>query len=166
MAVRQRSIHPSKTTGPSARTSRALAVAFGIVVVLGKGTRGQEPRPIETAAAPDAPGAPVSDTPVSDTPVAPEPITTPEPPPITPDTPVDVVKQTTPTPEKKKEKSPWRGSEIAYRNSVTAISADRSYDLTYNPFWGMAFEVSPRFWFDDVWSVSASLEIQRAANMP
>ncbi|HRE88401.1 MAG TPA: hypothetical protein PK095_04595, partial [Myxococcota bacterium] len=54
-------------------------------------------------------------------------------------------------------KSPWRGSELAYRNSVTATTFDRSAELTYNPFWGMALELSPRFWFDDIWSVGASL---------
>lgn len=67
----------------------------------------------------------------------------------------------TTTAETKAEKSAWRGSELAYRNSVTAITLDRSAELTYNPFWGMALEVSPRFWFDDVWSVGASLEVQR-----
>ncbi len=60
-----------------------------------------------------------------------------------------------------KAKSAWRGSEVAFRNSVTALSFDPSSDLTYNPFWGMALELSPRFWFGDVWSVGASLEIQR-----
>jgi hypothetical protein len=60
-----------------------------------------------------------------------------------------------------KKPSPWRASEIAYRNSVTAISLDRSAELTYNPFWGMALEISPRYWFDDTWSVAASLEVQR-----
>lgn len=60
-----------------------------------------------------------------------------------------------------KKPSPWRASEIAYRNSVTAISLDRSAELTYNPFWGMALEIAPRYWFDDTWSVAASIEVQR-----
>lgn len=61
----------------------------------------------------------------------------------------------------KPAKSAWRGSEVAFRNSVTALTLDQSADLTYNPFWGMALEISPRYSFDDVWSVSASLELQR-----
>ncbi len=123
------------------RVARTVGLAFGIVVVLGKGSRGEVPEPmpgvseapIETAAT--EPGGP---------------------------TPAATVDQSdaTPTPAKK-EKSPWRGSTIAYRNAVTAITIDRSAELTYNPFWGMALELAPRYAFDDVWSLAASLEIAR-----
>lgn len=125
---------------------RAAALALGIVVVLGRGARGAPPEP----ATPDVQG-PVP-TAIEALAAAPE------------GTPVETTEDTvTPTPadKPKKARSPWRGSEIAYRNSVTAISADPSAELTYNPFWGMALELAPRFSFDDVWSLAATLEIQR-----
>jgi len=125
-------------------SARLATLALGIVVVLGRGSRGAPPAPPPAdapaqvvsealAAAPE--GAPVETT---EDAVTPKPATKPKP-----------------------AKSPWRGSEIAYRNSVTAISADPSAELTYNPFWGMALELAPRYSFDDVWSVAAALEIQR-----
>lgn len=128
--------------------ARFAAVALGIVVVLGKGSKGAPPAPPpageETATSQEDPTALVA--------AAPE------------GTPVETTEDsvTPKAPEKpKKAKSPWRGSEVAFRNSVTAISADASAELTYNPFWGMAVELAPRYSFDDVWSVAASLEIQR-----
>lgn len=109
-----------------------LGAVFGIVVVLGQTARSQEPPPQQTSEVTQGPLA--------------------EAPPAT---------ATTQSPPQQTEKSAWRGSELAYRNSVTAISFDRSAELTYNPFWGMALELAPRYSFDDVWSLSASLEIQR-----
>ncbi len=132
-------------TSRTGTATRYLALAFGIVVVLGKGTRGSEPQPTETRVAATTPEG-------GETPTL-----------VTPESPTPVITTTgpTPSPTSQKAKSPWRGSEIAYRNSVTAISLDRSADLTYNPFWAMALELSPRYSFDDVWSVGASLEIAR-----
>lgn len=135
-----------KSRGPKAATAtRYLALAFGIVVVLGKGTRGSEPQPPAPRVAATTPEG--GETPAMVAPEGP--------------TPVITSTETTPTQATRKSKSPWRGSEIAYRNSVTAISLDPSADLTYNPFWAMALELSPRYSFDDVWSVGASLEIAR-----
>jgi len=128
----------------AAATARYLAMAFGIVVVLGKGTRGAEPQPMPTSTE-VTPSSEVPD------PSAPGNVSIPD---------VNTTDSAS-QPSQKKAKSAWRGSEIAFRNSVTAISLDRSADLTYNPFWGMALELSPRFWFDNVWSVGASIEIQR-----
>jgi hypothetical protein len=56
-------------------------------------------------------------------------------------------------------KSPWRGSEVAYRNTVTATSLDRSAELTYNPYWAMSLELAPRYAFGSIWNLSASLEV-------
>jgi len=133
----------NSTTSKVAATSRYLAVAFGIVVVLGKGTRGAEPTP-----------TPIEVVPSSEVPdpTTPREVNLPD---------VNTADTVTQPSQQKKTKSAWRGSEIAVRNSVTALSLDRSADLTYNPFWGVAVELSPRYSFDDVWSVAASLEIQR-----
>ncbi len=56
-------------------------------------------------------------------------------------------------------RSPWSGSEVAYRNSVTALSFDRGADLTYNPYWAMSLELAPRYSFGSIWNLSANLEI-------
>lgn len=125
---------------------RAAALVLGIVVVLGRGAKGAPPEP----APPEVPG-PVP-TAIDALAAAPE------------GAPVETTEDTvspSPAAKPKAAKSPWRGSEIAYRNSVTAISADPSAELTYNPFWGMALELAPRFSFDEVWSLAATLEIQR-----
>ncbi len=131
--------------------TRYLTIALGIVVVLGKGTRGAEPEP--------TPGG--GEPPPTETPVTPNDEVLPPTVPPENTMPTVTTTETAVQPSMKKEKSPWRGSEIAYRNSVTTLSLDRSADLTYNPFWGMALELSPRFWFDDMWSISASMEFQR-----
>lgn len=174
-----RDVGPPARRGASLRRASALtrwaATALGIVVVLGKGTRGSEPAPTPaipapqtiaaapedpTATPPEAPVAAPSETPSAPPTDAPAPV---EPPPSDAPDPAGTASEqlTLPSAKKKKAKSPWRGSEIAYRNSVTAISFDASSELTYNPFWGMAVELSPRYSFGDVWSVGASLEIQR-----
>ncbi|MCC6621249.1 MAG: hypothetical protein IT385_08340 [Deltaproteobacteria bacterium] len=57
--------------------------------------------------------------------------------------------------------SPFRGSEIAYRNSASAISFDRGAELTYNPTWVMALELAPRYWLSKTVSLGASLELSR-----
>lgn len=57
--------------------------------------------------------------------------------------------------------SPFRGSSLTYRNAASTLSFDRSAELTYNPIWTMGLEIAPRFWFNDTFSVSASLSLDR-----
>ncbi|MBI5487014.1 MAG: hypothetical protein HY905_06750 [Deltaproteobacteria bacterium] len=57
--------------------------------------------------------------------------------------------------------APWRGSQITYLNEVGVVSFDRSFDLTYNPYWLMTWVFRPRWWFDDVWNVAARLDLSR-----
>jgi len=59
------------------------------------------------------------------------------------------------------EKAPWRGSTIIYRNAATALSLDKSADLTYNPYYAMAFEVDPYWWFGDVFYVCGTFSVSR-----
>lgn len=56
---------------------------------------------------------------------------------------------------------PWQGSAIVFRNVSTALSADRSADLTYNPYWEMSLTLAPRWQFNDIFSVSASQSFSR-----
>ena len=51
--------------------------------------------------------------------------------------------------------APWRGTSLVYRNVATAISFDRGADLTYNPYYAMTFQVSPRWWFGRIFWVGA-----------
>ncbi len=59
------------------------------------------------------------------------------------------------------EPAPWRGSAVTYRNVVSALTAAPDAELTYNPYWAMAVVIRPRWWFDDVFEVSATLAIER-----
>jgi len=59
------------------------------------------------------------------------------------------------------EPVPWSGSTLLVRNASTAISADPSADLTYNPYWDLSLTVSPRWQFNDIFSVSASQSFSR-----
>jgi len=45
------------------------------------------------------------------------------------------------------EASPLRGTKLVYRNVATAISLDRGAELTYNPYYAMSLQASPRWWF-------------------
>jgi len=126
--------------GPTLRRPtllRRLApwLAFGIVVVIGKGGNA-EPGPAPTEGEVVAKVAATTD----DQPIA---------------TPAATAAASTPD-AKKKAKSPWRGSEIALRHSATTLSFDRAADLTYNPTVVMSFMLAPRYSFDDVWSVGAT----------
>jgi len=76
-------------------------------------------------------------------------------------TPTTTTATAAPTTKKAAEPSSWRGSEIAYRNSATAISFDRSAELTWNPTWVMALELAPRYWLSETVSLGASLELSR-----
>jgi hypothetical protein len=42
--------------------------------------------------------------------------------------------------------SPVRQSEFTYRNIVSALTFDKSAEQTYNPYYAMEFEASPRYW--------------------
>lgn len=55
----------------------------------------------------------------------------------------------------------WRGSKLVFRNVATAISMDRSAELTYNPYYAMTFQVSPRWWFGRVFWVGADAGLSR-----
>ncbi|MBI5500350.1 MAG: hypothetical protein HY907_08910 [Deltaproteobacteria bacterium] len=65
--------------------------------------------------------------------------------------------------EEEEEGAPWRGSQVTYLNEIGVVSFDRSFDLTYNPYWLMTWVFRPRWWFDDVWNVAARLDISREA---
>lgn len=63
--------------------------------------------------------------------------------------------------ESTKNKSPWRGSSIVYRNEATAISVDKGADPTYNPYYAMTLGISPRWWFGDHITTFASIDVTR-----
>jgi hypothetical protein len=122
---------------PSLLRRLAPWLAFGIVIVIGKGGQAE-------------PGDPTR-TPLAEA-VAKVSASTDEPTAVTP----EVTATASQPADKKKAKSAWRGSEIALRHSATTLSFDRAADLTYNPTVVMSFELAPRFSFDDVWSVGAT----------
>ena len=55
----------------------------------------------------------------------------------------------------------YRGSQITYSNTVTALSLDRSADPTYNPAYTMSALFRPRLWIRDLFYVQAKLEVAR-----
>lgn len=59
-----------------------------------------------------------------------------------------------------------RGTTLSLTQSASAISLDKSYDPTYNPYYAMTFNIAPLFWLsDDVhlrWNFSASKELTEA----
>ena len=57
--------------------------------------------------------------------------------------------------------APCRGSYLLYRNAASAISFDKSADLTYNPYYAMTFQFSPRWWFGKYVGLSADIDITR-----
>ncbi|MFH1529975.1 MAG: hypothetical protein ABIK09_04465 [Pseudomonadota bacterium] len=59
------------------------------------------------------------------------------------------------------ELAPWRGTKLIYRNVATAFSFDKGAELTYNPYYAMAFQVSPRWWFGRIFWVGADAGISR-----
>ena len=63
--------------------------------------------------------------------------------------------------ESEQSRVPWRGSEFVYRNVFSAISLDRSADLTYNPSYAMSFSFRPSWWFSDHLYVRANLDLVR-----
>lgn len=119
--------------------SRLLSVALGVIVTTGNPAKATEPKPSPEVVAATAEADPAAPAPTGPTAVATE----------------------TAQPTKKKEPSPWRGSEIAYRNSATAYSFDKGAQLTYNPTWVMTWELSPRYSFDKVLSVGATFDFAR-----
>jgi hypothetical protein len=75
--------------------------------------------------------------------------------------PVDGGEITFETVEEESGLAPWRGSAFIYNNEVMLRGLDPSADPTWNPYWGMNFTFKPRWWFDDVWSVGARLDLSR-----
>jgi len=63
--------------------------------------------------------------------------------------------------ESESSQAPYRGSEFVYRNVFSAISLDRSADLTYNPSYAMSFSFRPSWWFTDQLYVRANLDLVR-----
>ena len=59
------------------------------------------------------------------------------------------------------EPAPWRGSNMLYRNAASAISLDEGADLTYNPYYAMTLQFSPRWWFGKYVGLSADADITR-----
>jgi len=130
---------------------KTLSLALGVVVTIGHDPRAAEPIPVAAETPPSEPEIPT------------DPAETP------PETPAETLPGTTPATTTHQgiktmgndTPSPWRGSEVAYRNSASTISFDQSAELTYNPTWVMSLELSPRYNFSDMVSLSASIELAR-----
>lgn len=60
-------------------------------------------------------------------------------------------------PTTKAKPSIFRGSEISYRNWMTALTLDKSADLTYNPTWVMEVEFAPRVWLGKIFNIGATI---------
>jgi hypothetical protein len=60
-----------------------------------------------------------------------------------------------------RSRAPWRGSEFVYRNAFSAISLDRSAELTYNPTYATSFSFRPSWWFCDHLYLRANLDVVR-----
>ncbi len=57
--------------------------------------------------------------------------------------------------------APWRGTKLVYRNVATAVSFDKSAELTYNPYYAMTFGVSPRWWFNRIFWIGVDAGLSR-----
>lgn len=57
--------------------------------------------------------------------------------------------------------APWRGTKLVYRNVATAFSFDKGAELTYNPYYAMSFQISPRWWFGRIFWVGADAGLSR-----
>ena len=44
---------------------------------------------------------------------------------------------------------PWRGSQVILGQAVSALSLDRSAELTYNPYYAMSLVFAPMWWATD-----------------
>ncbi len=66
-----------------------------------------------------------------------------------------------PASAQEEELVPWRGSALLYRNAASAISLDKGAELTYNPYYAMTLQVSPRWWFGKYVGLSADLDVTR-----
>ena len=53
----------------------------------------------------------------------------------------------------------YRGSRVSYRNAVSALSFDRSAELTYNPAYTMSLSLEPRFWIGDIFNIHGRFDI-------
>jgi hypothetical protein len=59
------------------------------------------------------------------------------------------------------EPVPWRGSLMLYRNTASAISLDKSAEPTYNPYFAMTLQLSPRWWFGKYVGLFADADVTR-----
>jgi len=53
----------------------------------------------------------------------------------------------------------YRGSSVAYRNTVSTFGLDPGAAITPNPYYGMQLAFQPRAWFNDVFYVRASFDV-------
>lgn len=49
----------------------------------------------------------------------------------------------------------WRGSQLFYRNEISLPTLDRSYDQTYNPYWGNMLYFRARYALSEMFYVQA-----------
>jgi hypothetical protein len=56
--------------------------------------------------------------------------------------------------------APYRGSQIVYRNTLSAVSLDRSTDLTYNPYYAMSWDFRFWWWFSKKFYVRARIGVE------
>jgi len=56
---------------------------------------------------------------------------------------------------------PWRGSQIVYRNSFSAVSLSGAAELTYNPYYAMTWSFRPWWWFTKSFYTRATLDVDR-----
>jgi hypothetical protein len=61
--------------------------------------------------------------------------------------------------EPKAKKVPYRGTNVAYRNAMSALTLNKSADYTYNPFYVMALDLQPKWWFGDIFNMGLALNI-------
>ncbi len=59
------------------------------------------------------------------------------------------------------EPAPFRGSSMVYRNAMTAVSADPSSELTYNPVYTMSLSLAPRWYLAGETYVRAGTSVSR-----
>lgn len=78
---------------------------------------------------------------------------------------VGVDAQAAVTAEKKVEpeakKVPYRGTNIGYRNMMSALTLNKNAEPTYNPYYVMALDLAPRWWFGDIFNMGLALNISR-----
>lgn len=72
-----------------------------------------------------------------------------------------VAAEATPPKAEKKEKLPYRGSRITYRNVASQAAFDRNVNLSDDPYYAMSWTFAPRWWFGDIVNVRGSFSLVR-----